>query len=202
MKGEVIQFDRNGLKVASFQLDYAETDFDRTTAVSPWPVIHARPRDTYIGLGATLFRISESGQQQSLQFPSPITGISGTQLHTRERLLVTHETGAYLLSPTVDSFGETMIEEHSAGLLGCILGDHRAVLWRPGVGGAGDLLLYSFLQDRVVFQGSTPRIPSGSQAPDQGGPGVLKLLPTAVPNQVAIIPNGANGSIELWSFPP
>ncbi len=200
-EGEVNQFDRNGLKIATLQLVHPDPDSEQIIGLTPRHVMHARPRDTYIGFGSTLFRISESGQQQALQFPSPITGISGTRPHTRERLLVTHETGAFLLSPTVEQFGESMIEEQTEGLRGCIMDDHRAVLWRPAAGGAGDLLLYSFDQNRVVFQGRSARSAIAPQEVDQEDSGVLTLLPTTLHHQVAIIPQGPDAPIELWSFP-
>ncbi len=200
--GETILFNRNGLKYSAGHLPgfvYGDHELPTSTIM---PVMHARTRDIYIGFGSTLFRITETGPQQSLQFPSPITGISGTRPHTRERLLVTHETGAFVLSPTVNSFGETMIEEQNVFLRGCLLDDHRVVLWRPGFGISGEFLLYAFAQDRVVFQGRTTQSQKSTQ--DQGqpaGPSVLMLLPTSIHNQVATIPSGVGRSIELWSFP-
>ena len=196
--GELTQYDRQGNLMRIFQLEDEDRD---TSFTDTLPVIHARPRDVYVGYGTTLYRISESDQRQTLQFPSRITGISGSRPHTRERILVTHETGAYLLSPTVHSFGETMIEEQTTDLLGCILDDGRAVLWRPGGAYSGDLLVYSACGSRVEFQGATPRKYPRPSPPESPRGGIRLLLPTKTRNQVALIPTGPGSPMELWSFP-
>ena len=196
--GELTVYDRSGNEMIMFQLD--DPGHDSTDADSP-PVIHSRPRDVYVGFGTTLHCIRESGHKQTLQFPSRITGISGSRPHTRERLLVTHETGAYLLSPTVNSFKETMIEEQTTDLLGCILDDGRAVLWRPQDASCGDLLLYSASESRVVFQGATPRSSPRPPVPESPPGGIRLLLPTKTRNQVALIPHGPGSPMEMWSFP-
>ena len=196
--GELTQYDRQGNLMGTYQLQDEGRD---TSFADTLPVIHARPRDIYVGFGTTLHRISTPGQKQTLQFPSRITGISGSRPHTRERLLVTHETGAYLLSPTVNSFKETMIEEQTTDLLGCILDDGRAVLWRPQDASCGDLLLYSASESRVVFQGATPRSSPRPPVPESPPGGIRLLLPTKTRNQVALIPNGPGSPMEMWSFP-
>lgn len=193
LDGEVTQYDRNGLTVATYQLN----DLDRPQADLQFPpVIHVRLRDVYVGFGSTLYRISETGQRQSVQLPSRITGISGSRPHTRERILVTHETGAYFLSPTFKQFGMTEIEAETDGLAGCILDDGRAVLFSPGDGSGGNFLVYSVSQSRVVFQGVTPRVRDVDLPRD----GIRMVLPTNKRNQLALVPDGAGGSMELWSF--
>ncbi len=193
MDGQVTQYDRNGLTVATYQLD----DLDRPQADLEFPpVIHVRPRDVYVGFGSTLYRISETGQRQSVQLPSRITGISGSRPHSRERILVTHESGANFLSPAVKQFEMTSIEEETEGLTGCILDDGRAVLFSPCGESGGYFMVYSASQSNVVFQGAIPRA-GDAEHPRSG---IRMVLPTNKRNQLALIPFGPGASMELWSI--
>lgn len=190
--GRVRQYDRQGNIVADLTLEPDEDVFNET---EPLPVIHVRLREAFVGWGKTLYRISDDKTPQRLKFPSRITGISGSPPHARARLLVTHETGAYLLNPTFNDFEEVMLEEEAIGLIGAILEDGRAVLWCPGAGGVGLFKLYASGDSRIVFQGTTVRT-VGDDSRE-----VRMLLPTNVRNQVAVIPHKSSAPIELWQFP-
>lgn len=195
MDGQVNQYHRPGLLASTFQLE--EFSSQPPDLLCP-PTIHVRPREVYIGFGSTLHRISENGQRQFIQLPSRITGISGSRPHTRERLLVTHETGACFLTPTIKQFGMTTLEEDEENISGCILNDGRAILYRPEAGVGGNLVVYSGAETNVVIQqGTTPRHIDSSALRGE----IRLVLPTSKPNQVALIPHGPGGSIELWSFP-
>ncbi|MEZ6057550.1 MAG: hypothetical protein R3C01_12685 [Planctomycetaceae bacterium] len=182
----------------------SDFEFDRTNEFAslppvPYPMF-TQGKNIYIGIGRTLIRFDTNGSQQTLHLPGSITGISGSRPHSRERLLVTHAQGAYLLFPTVTSFGETMIEEDSPHLQGTILHDGRAVVWRPTSDSRGELRLYSTTNSQAVLIGTTPCLTPVSQT-DHRVASPFKLLPTSTPSQVAIIPSHPNSPIALWSFP-
>ena len=65
--GELTQYDRQGNLMGTYQLQDEGRD---TSFADTLPVIHARPRDIYVGFGTTLHRISTPGQKQTLQFPA------------------------------------------------------------------------------------------------------------------------------------
>lgn len=190
--GRVRQFDRLGNIVAEMNLEFDANDLGNG---EPQPVIHVRPREAFIGYGRMLYRISDDKTPQRLRFPSQITGISGSPAHARARLLVTHESGAYLLNPTFHDFGEEQIEDEVIGLTGAVLEDGRAVLWCPGSGGVGLFKLYGCLDSRIIFQGTTIRT-DGDQSRE-----IRMLLPTHVRNQVAVVPKTSAAPIEIWQFP-
>ena len=216
----VTQYSREGVPLTSVQLDVDElsavSGLDATTGLAAFstsledeeqsilmpgfdpPIpIHVRHESVSIGLGQTFFRVNGADRAcQSLMLPSRITGLTGSRPHTRERILITHELGAFLLFPTFSSLAEVMIEEQMPDLHGCFLRDGRAILWNPAPDGQGELRQYSTSKQEVVFLGATPMASPPFEADAHPF-----LLPTNRPSECAVIPTQLGASASIWSFP-
>lgn len=197
---QVVHGNRDGVQIFTQELEFDESP-DISRLPLPLPM-HARSEGLYVAVGSILFRVSGQRSQQQLLFPSEITSITGSLNHTRQRLLATHATGAFLLFPTAKQFGHIMLEEEWPHLQGTILDDGRAVLWSPVAFGTGELRVYSTTNLQATFLGSTAAPQSVARRLQESPEQPLKLLPAGQPNQFGMVPHFKGSTIEIWECPP
>jgi tetratricopeptide (TPR) repeat protein len=186
----------DGVATSSIQLNFQGQSSDGPITLFTVPIpMHARSESVSVGLGTHLYRVvSEHRAPQVLRLPSRITGISGSRRHTRERLLVTHDTGACLLFPSGSDFGEIVIEEQMADLRGTVLGNGCAILWAPGTNGMAEFRQYSTTGRKAELLGTTA-------VPDMTDPSPVKLLRTDSLTECAVIPSQPGIPVRVWTYP-
>lgn len=156
--------------------------------------LHVRPESVCVGLGSCCWRVT-AGQKppQLVRMSGRITSLSGSVLHTRERILVIHETGASMLFPAMEDLGEIVLEEQHADLYGTILGNGQAVLWSPASDGQAELRLYSTTGGHCELLGITATA-------GNAGPLPLSVLPASVPDECVVIPREPGLPVSVWNF--